>query len=104
MNNNANNPVKGDLDLDEILAEVRARKAATPDADAGAAPSKLWSVEDIDRLLADTGGTPPPTPAPPADEGGTAAERTRVFAFPSAQEEPPVRAPERSRHRNRLAL
>lgn len=95
MNNNANNPVKDDLDLDEILAEVRARKAATPDADAGAAPSKLWSVEDIDRLLADTGGTPPPTPALPADEGGTAAERTRVFAFPSAQEEPPARAPER---------
>ncbi len=47
------NNKSGDSELDAILAEVRKSKAAE---DASDEPSKTWSIDDIDRLIAQSNG------------------------------------------------
>ena len=58
-------------ELDAILDEVRSRQSLL-DSDAEA-PSKTWSIDDIDRLIAETSGeeyVPPVKEEVPSSSGG----------------------------------
>ena len=49
------NRISGDSELDAILAEVKKSKAAEA-VDETEEPSKTWSIDDIDKLIAETNG------------------------------------------------
>lgn len=66
-------------ELEDILAQVRKSKQ---EADASDAPSKTWSIDDIDKLIAQTNGeeyTPKPKPAPSTPAGDFERILSREF-------------------------
>ncbi len=66
-------------ELENILAQVRKSKSDANNADA---PSKTWSIDDIDKLIAQTNGeeyTPKPNPAPSTPAGDFERILSREF-------------------------
>ncbi len=66
-------------ELEDILAQVRKSKQ---ESDASDAPSKTWSIDDIDKLIAQTNGeeyTPKPKPAPSTPAGDFERILSREF-------------------------
>lgn len=55
VNNNGTDNPENDFDLDKILAEVKALNNPVEPSEATETPTKSWSQQDIDRLIAGTG-------------------------------------------------
>ena len=56
MNDNKINGISSDSELDAILEEVRRGTLTADSAEEESEPSKTWSLDDIDRLIAQTNG------------------------------------------------
>ena len=56
MNDNKINGMSSDSELDAILEEVRRGTLTADSAEEESEPSKTWSLDDIDRLIAQTNG------------------------------------------------
>lgn len=56
MNDNKINGISSDSELEAILEEVRRGTLAADSAEEESEPSKTWSLDDIDRLIAQTNG------------------------------------------------
>lgn len=56
MNDNKINGISSDSELEAILEEVRRGTLTTDSAEEESEPSKTWSLDDIDRLIAQTNG------------------------------------------------
>lgn len=56
MNDNKINGISSDSELEAILEEVRRGTLTADSAEEESEPSKTWSIDDIDRLIAQTNG------------------------------------------------
>lgn len=56
MNDNKINGISSDSELEAILEEVRRGTLTADSAEEESEPSKTWSLDDIDRLIAQTNG------------------------------------------------